>query len=135
VTLVFWIPRPPDNANARGHTRGLNRAKRAFWAELDRRAATRYHIPPPPGTPFARALVAVEYFVPNRRHLLDTDNAIRRLKPAIDWLVRNAYLAGDRAEQLVWTIPTQSVWKGAATPTLPDLCSLRLTLTELAATT
>jgi hypothetical protein len=23
--LVFWIPRPPDNANARGHSRQANR--------------------------------------------------------------------------------------------------------------
>lgn len=114
----------------------MNRAKRAFWAELDQRAATRFHFPPPPALPLTRAVVTAEYFHPSRRHLLDTDNAIRRLKPAVDWLVRNAYLAGDRAEQLGWTIPTQVVLvPGASTPSLPDLCSVRLTLTELVTTT
>lgn len=121
--LVFWLPKPPDNANGRMHYMQANRLKKAYWEELRLRRAYG-QIPPEPPTPFARATVLVEWHYPNGRNHLDPDNAIRRLKHTMDWLVANAYLAGDTGEHVTW-LPVATI-VGAPTPAL---CTVRLTLT------
>lgn len=124
--ITLWVPRPPDNANARGHSKALNREKKKFWDELTRRMHTRYHVPPAPDVPFARARIEATYLYPDYRYWLDSDNAMRRLKPLADWLVGNGYIAGDTPNKLEWTVPRQDVGK------TPELCSVRITLTALA---
>jgi hypothetical protein len=127
--ITLWIPRPPDNANARGHSRQANRVKKAYWDELNRRLAARYHFPSPPAVPMQRARIVATYYYANHRHWLDSDNAMRRLKPVADWLVGNGYLAGDTPAHLEWTIPWQVIDEDGS---VPDLCSVHITLTPQA---
>ena len=120
----MWLPKPPDNANARHHWRKATTLKKRFWDELTARQRIGYHMPPVPAQPLERATITATYYHAARR-FLDTDNAIRRLKPAVDYLVTAGYLAGDDPAHLVWTIPEQVVDR--TTP--PPLCTVRLTLT------
>lgn len=124
--LTLWLPMPPDNANTAAHRMVAAAAKRAFWEQLRTRAAVKL-IPPPPPAPIARAELALEVHYPNRRHHLDDDNAIRRMKPAVDWLVAHDYLAGDSARHVSWGRVAHVV--GAATP---PLSRIRLTITPRA---
>jgi hypothetical protein len=123
--LTFWIPRPPDNANARGSSRKANRVKKEYWDELNRRLAVRYHFPAPPAVPWARARIEATYYYANHRHWLDSDNAMRRLKPVADWLVTRGYLAGDTAKHLEWSVPWQVINEDDS---VPPMCSVRITL-------
>jgi hypothetical protein len=127
-TLELWLPKPPDNANARHHWRKALTLKQHYWRELDARKALGYHFPPAPAHPIPRARLEARYYHSAKR-LLDADNAIRRLKPACDWLVRNGYLAGDDPARLVWTIPEQIVDRSKEAP---PLCTVRLRLIALA---
>ena len=120
--LVLWLPKPPDNANARLHWAAANRLKRRYQGELTTRRQAKL-IPPPPPEPLARVTIEIEWHYPNRRHRLDDDNAIRRLKPAADWLVRHGYLVNDTADCVTWTKPEHVI--GASTP---PLSTVRLTL-------
>lgn len=126
--IELWIPRPPDNANARHHWRKATSLKKLFWQQLEHRQAIGYHIPPVPAHPIPRARVEARYHHTAKR-LLDADNAIRRLKPAVDWLVTQGYLAGDDPERLEWTIPEQIIDRNRDAP---PLCTVRLRLIPLA---
>ena len=130
--IELWLPKPPDNANARHHWRKALTLKQAYQAELDGRRALGYHCPPPPAQPIARARLEVRYYHGTKR-LLDVDNAIRRLKPAIDWLVTNGYLAGDDPERLTWTIPEQIVDRAKEAPPLTTVRVRLIPLTAEAA--
>jgi hypothetical protein len=122
--LVFWIPRPPDNANARGHSRQANRTKLAYWRELEVRKAARVGFPDQPAQPLARFELHSVWHYKNRRNVLDPDNAIRRLKPVCDFLKREGYIAGDTWEHVRWFNPEVSV----TTPDGPPMCSVRVIL-------
>lgn len=124
-TIVLWLPKPPDNANTTLHHMVAAKRKRAYLRELDTRAQARLGFPAPPATPLRRVTIGVEWHYPNRRHLLDDDNAIRRLKPVADYLVRHGYLAGDTSAHVTWEKPTICI--GATSR--PPLSTVRLTLT------
>lgn len=126
--LTLWLPAPPDNANDRDHWAAKNRKKKAYTRELDTRALTRVGIPPAPAKPLASVEILIEWHYPDGRWHLDPDNAIRRLKPAADWLVKNGYLAGDTSEHVRW-LPVVS---HVGVPT-PPLSTVRLTIRPLAA--
>jgi hypothetical protein len=127
--IELWLPKPPDNANARHHWKPATDLKKAFWDQLTMRQRIGYHLPKPPAKPLDRARLEGCWFHAANR-FLDTDNAIRRLKPAIDWLVGNDYLLGDDPAHLVWTIPEQVHDKPR---TAPPMCTVRIRLIELAA--
>lgn len=124
--IVLWIPRPPDNANNRGHWRKANTEKIKLLGELETRLAARL-IPDPPAAPFAWAQLESHWFLGGRQRFLDQDNAVRRLKPVIDWLVRRRYLAGDTPLQLQLVPPVQL--RQHLPNEAPPLSSVRLTLT------
>lgn len=124
--LVLWIPRPPDNANNRGHWTVANRVKRRYQAELTQRLGLRL-MPGPPATCLSGVVLDSTWWTPFRRRHLDDDNAIRRLKPVIDWLVLARYLAGDAPADLHVARPTQL--RATLPPDAPPLTSVRLTLT------
>lgn len=126
--LTLWIPVPPDNANAREHWAVAAKRKKTLIKQLDQRAAIRHHIPPAPDKPIACAEILVEWYYPDMRWHLDPDNAIRRLKPVADWLVRNGYLAGDTMQHVRWLPVVEHV----GMPT-PEMCSVHLTITPIAA--
>lgn len=124
--LTLWLPMPPDNANGRGsHWASRDRGRSHYVRELDHRAAARL-IVPPPAAPFARASVWPAVYYPTRRHLIDSDNLVRRLKPAIDWLKTNGYIAGDDPRRLAWEPVEHRVGEPH-----PTLSRVRLTLTPL----
>ena len=123
--VVLWLPCPPDNANARDHWAAASKKKKAYQGTLTERQGYRYHIPKPPELPIPFAEILVEWFYKDGRHHLDPDNAIRRLKPACDWLVKYGYLEGDTDEHVRW-LP---VVKHVASKIPPALCTVRLTLT------
>jgi len=122
--LVIWLPKPPDNANGRKHWAAAVAEKRAYWSELAIRQSTRYGIPNMPASPIRHATVTHEWFYPDQRHHIDPDNAVRRLKPAIDWLVAHGYLAGDTSRHLSWLPCVVHVGGDPLA-----LCTVRLTLT------
>lgn len=126
--LELWIPRPPDNANNRGHWSHATKEKRALHVELDTRVQARL-IPNPPATPFASISLSSEWFTTGRQQTLDPDNAIRRLKPVIDWLVKRGYLAGDTPKEVSLTMPVQR--RADPPKDAPPLSSVRLTLTPV----
>lgn len=125
--LVLWLPKPPDNANSREHWAVANRKKKAYWDQIRRRVQVQL-IPPPPPAPFERAEVRVEWHYPDGRWHLDEDNAVRRLKPAFDWLVSNGYLAGDTPDHL--RRPPIEI---RVREPVPPLSTVRLTITPLPA--
>lgn len=66
-----------------------------------------FSVPTPPATPLPRAVVTAHFAVHN---LMDDDNAMTRVKWAVDWMVRNGYLQDDRRKNLRWGgIPTQVI--------------------------
>ena len=125
--ITLWLPKPPDNANGRQHWAVANRAKKRHWAELTERMQFRIN-PTPPKEPLQRVEIRAEWYAKRAQWAPDKDNIIRRLKPTIDWLVANDYLAGDTAAHVSWADPIVHV---GVTP--PLLCTVRLTLTPLAA--
>lgn len=125
-SLIIWCPRPPDNANAREHWSVALRTKNRYKGELDRRRLIGL-IPAPPSEAFARGVLSSTWFVFGRHGRLDPDNATRRMKPLIDWLVTEGYIAGDSAECLSILQPQQV--KQRPPLGIPPLASVRLTLT------
>lgn len=124
--LEFWLPCPPDNANNREHWAVANRKKREYMAELEQRRLMRHGFPALPPKPLLRARLDVVWHYPNRRHLLDDDNATRRLKPVRDYLVLAGYLVNDATANIEATPIAIAIGQ----PT-PPLCSVRLTLTPI----
>lgn len=127
--LVLWIPRPPDNANNRGHWAKATSAKRLHQHELGKRVTARL-MPGPPALPFSRARIAHQwYYQPPETKRLDPDNAQRRLKHVVDWLVTYGYLAGDTDAHVSWAETVQI--KGCPPADAPPLASVCITLTPL----
>jgi hypothetical protein len=124
--IVLWIPRPPDNANSRAHYGAALVVKRRYLRELDTRLAAKL-LPAPPATPVARAQLESHWWTQGRSRHLDPDNATRRLKPVIDWLVSRGYLAGDTQERLAWVQPVQ--FRQHLPIEAPTLSSVRITIT------
>jgi hypothetical protein len=121
--MSLWVPAPADNANSREHWAVANKKKRAYWSQLEQRIAVGL-IPKPPASPPDELVTAlVEWHYPNRRHLLDGDNAIRRTKPVWDFLVKHGYLAGDTAAHLR-VLPVE-IRVGEPTP---PMSSVKITL-------
>jgi hypothetical protein len=122
--IVLWIPKPPDNANGslKDSGRKKRREKHALWAELTQRLHARL-LPGPPVRPIPFAHVDVAWHYPDRRWHIDPDNAQRRLKPVLDWLVEAGYLAGDTSDH-VRLAPIETIVGGDP----PPLCTVRLTL-------
>lgn len=119
VTLT--LPLPPNLANSRQHWRVKLNAKKEYWKRLDlvhaAKLLPRYDVPP---VVTVSAAIVVG-------GLMDTDNLFARLKWALDWLVANGYLPGDRPDQLIWAdIPTQTVKRRK-----DGAYSLTLTITEI----
>lgn len=127
--IDLWIPRPPDNANNRAHWGTANREKRRYVEQLDERVAYGL-IPAPKEKPIGHARIDVTWFVSGRKRMLDTDNAIRRLKPFVDWLVSRGYIAGDTPLELVWG-PVEQV-KRMPPEDAPPLSSVLVRLSEQA---
>jgi len=125
MTLTLFIPRPPDIANGRKHWAAVARDKRALWNQLTVRAQTRHGFPTKPATPIAHASIGVTWHYLLPQHKPDPDNVIRRMKPVLDWLVMNGWLAGDSSEHV--TLSTPVFVKGTAG--MPKLTSVELTLT------
>lgn len=125
-SLTLWFPKPPDNANARNkHWAAGHKAMTAYKRELYVRTVAKL-LPPPPATPWLRSEVEIAWHYPNRRHLLDEDNAIRRLKPVFDFLREGGYIAGDTSGHL--RIMGVETIIGAETPPCSTVC---LTLTRI----
>lgn len=125
--IVLWIPRPPDNANNRGHWRIAHEAMLRLRGELDDRLAVRL-LPAPPARPLVSATLESHWYIEGRHRFLDQDNAVRRLKPVIDWLVAMRYLAGDTSAQLQLVPPVQM--RQHLPTEAPPLTSVRLTLAQ-----
>jgi hypothetical protein len=126
LTLVLWLPKPPDNANGREHWAVANKAKRAYWDELYRRLQTGYHFPYAPAVAIQRATLSVEWFAERKQWMPDKDNITRRLKPVVDWLVANQWLAGDTADRVSWADHVVHPKRNGA----PPLCTVRLTISS-----
>jgi hypothetical protein len=124
-SIVLWFPKPPDNANTKLHHMQMVRQKNAYKRELYVRTVAKL-IPPPPAVPFLKSELEIAWHYPNRRHLLDDDNAIRRLKPVIDFLREGGYIAGDTSGHLR-ILPVETII-GAETP---PCSTVRLTLTKI----
>lgn len=106
MTLTFVVPMPPNLANERMHWRVKERHRAAFFSGLNLRQAAGLFPKPPMPTP-AKTQLHARMFL---GQMMDHDNAVARLKWAIDWLVANKYLAGDNPKQLEWVgFPEQVV--------------------------
>jgi hypothetical protein len=103
ATLTLTLPLPPNMANGRGHWRKKDRERKAYLAACDARQAAGL-VPPPPAVPlpWAELHAAMVMWA-----FMDCDNAIARLKWAVDWLVTRGYLEGDSRKHLAWTLPHQ----------------------------
>ena len=111
----FVIPLPPNRANARGHTRWMNRAKKDYWKALDNIQAfgtsltygDGFSIPKPPAEPHEKVETSAVLYVWNA---MDHGNAMNRLKWIEDWIVRAGYVVDDSPEHWEWTaIPRQQI--------------------------
>lgn len=128
AATVIWIPRPPDNANSRGRWKGIS-AKRRYWAELNKRLAAGL-IPKPPATPPGHAWISSVWWYDRSRRLppIDPDNAVRRLKPVIDWLVAQGFLQGDSVHHV--SLGGLHFTEGKVPSEAPVLTSVRLSIVE-----
>lgn len=100
--LEIVLPMPPTLTNSgRGrsrHWRALEREKADYWMRcLAEKQAKR--IPPPPATPIPFATLRS---VMHLGGAMDEDGAVSRHKWALDWLVKQGYLATDRRKGLRW---------------------------------
>ena len=122
MTLTFHLPKPPDNANGRKHWAVALKEKKRLWQELDARRYARM-FPLPPLVAPEMVELAITWRAPRSQHWPDPDNAIRRMKPVVDWLVSHGYLAGDTAEHVRWVQPKYEKHdaKHAASPVMLTL--------------
>ncbi len=104
--LRLTIPMPPNMANARQHWRVKLKAKHDYWATLNyMHMAGAFQTPPFP-TP-ARSSIHVRMFL---GAAMDHDNAMARMKFALDWLVAMKYIRDDSPKALEWEgLPEQVV--------------------------
>lgn len=103
--MILTLPIPPNIANARMHWTAKHRARRAY-----RDACTALWVArkiPRANKPLAFAEVSAHLYVWS---LMDDDNAMARMKFALDWCVHAGYLMGDSRKHLRWEhVPNQTV--------------------------
>lgn len=105
-TLTLVLPLPPNMANGRDHWAKKNKRRKWFNADCDIRALTG-QLPDPPKAPFQRATIRATLYVWD---LMDHDNAMARMKYAVDWLVSRGYLVDDSPAHLTWEgLPEQVI--------------------------
>jgi hypothetical protein len=106
LTLTVPMPDPLSNASGRSrHWRTVNRAKKAYWAQLDEWQNCGL-IPPPPKQPIASATIHSTMYLGG---WMDEDGAVARHKWPIDWLVTRGYLHTDRRTGLRWEAFPQQI--------------------------
>lgn len=105
--LTFVMPMPPNLANGRMHWAKKHKERTNYFGSLNIRQAAGM-LPKPPASPPSKAKIRAKMFLGAP---MDHDNAVARLKWAVDWLVAERYLAGDRPGQLEWENFPQQVIK------------------------
>lgn len=98
MTLVLTLPMPENVANARMHWRTKHRARKSYFGVCDGRQGMG-QIAPPPLQAFAHATIQATMYLGAS---MDHDNALARLKWAVDWLVTRGYLLDDNRACLAW---------------------------------
>jgi hypothetical protein len=102
--MRFVFPMPPNLANGRMHWRVKHKAKTDYWRILD---FGQRLFPRLPDKPFEKATISV---VLRLGHAMDDDNAMARVKWALDWLVTRGYIVDDKRKNLKWEgLPEQIV--------------------------
>jgi hypothetical protein len=103
------LPLPPNMANSRMHWAVKNKKRVKYFADCAMAALLSAkggeHDPKRWEAP-AHVIVRATIYCGGK---MDHDNAIARLKWPIDWMVRGAYLVGDKPEQLIWIWPITQV--------------------------
>lgn len=101
------VPLPPNMANdGRVHWRRKYNAQQEYFDTLDLLLAAR-RIPAPPREVPGRVRLTAHLFVWSE---MDDDNALARLKHALDWLRTRGYVADDRRRNIEWTgLPQQTI--------------------------
>lgn len=115
--FVIVMPMPVNLGNARLHWRTKLESKKGYFAMCDTLASVHnkaglptslpYRVVPPPPVPMGRVLCSAHMVLGGP---MDDDNAMARLKFALDWLVRRGYLTNDNRQWLTWAgLPAQTV--------------------------
>ncbi len=110
--MIFVLPIPPQQANARGRTWRTQYGKKiAYWKVLDALqllgGIDGCEIPSPPREPWKHATIAAHWYVIN---IMDEGNCMNRAKYIEDWLVTRGYIADDNRKVLRWAgIPEQEI--------------------------
>lgn len=121
--LTLTMPMPVNRGNARMHWRPTLRAKKHYFADCDQRQLIGM-IPPPPPTPFGRCVLNATMVL---GQAMDDDNAMARLKYALDWIRTRGYVRDDSRRVIQWAgFPRQIVDR-------TRIACVELRLTELAA--
>ena len=105
LPIKLVLPMPPNRANARKHWRVVLKEKKAYWERLDLLYCAR-ELPKAPKSPPERTRLKTQMYVFS---IMDHDNAVARLKLALDWLVRAGYIADDSPKHLDLEMPEQVV--------------------------
>jgi hypothetical protein len=108
--LVITLPLPPNRANGRGHWRKWHAARVSYcdWANM-RYMATQRHLRTlyEDGVPRdAKLSLGFTLYLGNR---MDDDNALARVKWAVDWLVASQHLMDDSPKFCRMSIPSQVI--------------------------
>lgn len=111
-------------ANGRKHWRAKDRERRAYLNGCDIQQGLGV-IAAPPTRPLAHAQIAACLTMPNP---MDDDNAMARLKWAVDWLATRGYFVRDSRKHLTWRgLPDQRITRKepphvtfTITPTVED---------------
>jgi hypothetical protein len=117
--MTLTLPLPPNMANGRMHWRTKDRKRRAYLEACDYTLG----LPRAPRQPLTSVTLYALMVV---WALHDDDNALARLKWAVDWLVTRGYIAGDSRKHIRWVgLPDQIVNRKEA-------ASVTFTITEAA---
>lgn len=109
--MKITLPLPPNMANSRTHWRVKNKERKAYFDRCSILGALSAHTgehDPSKWHPPERAKVRATIYCGGQ---MDQDNAIARLKWPIDWMVKVAYLSGDKSSQLEWHWPIEQIVK------------------------
>lgn len=105
-SMKLCLPLPPNRANARGHWTARHNTDSQYRFVLDSMKSA-LMLPTPPIRAWRRVRVRSKLYVWN---IMDEDNAMARLKVAIDWLVMRGYITDDRRENIEWAgVPEQEI--------------------------
>lgn len=126
TSLTVVLPLPPNMANSRMHWRVKERKRKDYFASC----ALRWYAQAS-GGPLSRSRARMSQ-EPRKAHLafemivgneMDEDNALARCKWAVDFLVREGILYGDKPKDCAMSIPKQIVKR------TKDSYTLRVTIT------